>query len=120
MSLAPSARALVAESDAALADLLAEWLAERGYAVARDAREGRFDVIVTDVPDLRAGGAHTLRPLAEAHPDTPILALSSSFLAGVEADSAVARWLGVAGVLAKPVTRDALLGAIDRMRTRAA
>lgn len=120
MRLAPEARALVVEDDAALGDLLAEWLGERGCAVARDARDGRFDLIVADVPDLRGGGARTLRPLAAAHPGTPILALSSSFLAGVEADAAVAHWLGVAGVLAKPVTRDALLGAIDRLLARAA
>lgn len=120
MRLAPEARALVLDADDALAELLAEWLGERGCAVERDARAGRFDFIVADVPDLRAGGARTLRPLAEAHPGTPILALSSSFLAGVEADGTVARWLGVASVLAKPVSRDALLGAIERLLARAA
>lgn len=120
MFLGPEARALVLDSDDALAELLAEWLGERGCAVARDTRAGRFDFIVADVPDLRAGGARTLRPLADAHPGTPILALSSSFLAGAEADGTVARWLGVAGVLAKPVTREALLGAVDRLLARPA
>lgn len=116
MPLAPEPRVLVLETDPALAELLEEWLAERGCAVARELRSGQVDFIVADVPDLRGGGARTLRPLAETHPGTPILALSSSFLAGVEGDATVARWLGVADVLAKPVTRDALLRAVDRLR----
>lgn len=118
----PAPRALVIEDDPALGDLLEEWLGESGFEVERNAdpriQRGRFDFIVTDVPDLRLRGARTLVPLCAAHPGTPILALSSSFLAGVEMDATVARWLGVAGVLPKPVTREALLLAVDRMLAR--
>jgi CheY-like chemotaxis protein len=63
----------------------------------------------------RQGCTEGLKAIAEAHPRTPILALSSSFFPGVDTTGAVARALGVAGVLAKPVTRGGLLDAIRRL-----
>lgn len=105
-------RARVLDADPALAGLLEEWLAEAGCVIAPD---GAADLIVVDVPIPRWGGAEALRRLAGEHAGTPILALSSNFLPGVGGSATVARALGVAAVLPKPVTREALLGAVEKL-----
>ena len=53
--------------------------------------------------------------LAARHPGKPLVALSSNFFAGVEANGAVARALGAKAVLPKPLTREALLGALRKL-----
>jgi DNA-binding response OmpR family regulator len=117
-------RALIVDADPALFGLLEEWLAAQGFGVARDAEAcgapDGYDLIVADVPAPRSGGLALLRRLSEDHPGTPILALSSSFFAGIDTMGAVARSLGVAGVLPKPVTREALLLTVDRVLGKAA
>jgi DNA-binding response OmpR family regulator len=110
---------LVADADCALYGLLEEWLAGTGYELAgacapdEPAHDG-YDLIVVDVPFPRAD-VDVLNTLRQAHPGTPIIALSSSFFPGVEKTGAVARELGVAAVLAKPLTREALLAAAQRL-----
>ena len=122
-SRAPRPRVLVVDADPALVALLEEWLAEHGCDVVQDAgashaRDG-FDLVVVDIPSPRQGAANVLKRVARESPGAPVLALSSSFFAGVEARGPVARWLGVAGVLAKPVTREALIGAVEHLLPRA-
>lgn len=113
-------RVLLLDADPALQCLLGEWLAAHGCSVeaaqsgAHCGRDG-FDLIVVDIPSPRQGGTEGLKAIAAAHPRTPILALSSSFFPGVGTTGAVARALGVAGVLAKPVTRAGLLDAVRRL-----
>jgi CheY-like chemotaxis protein len=114
---ARDARALVVDADPALAGLIEEWLEGRGCrVVAADeeasAPRGPYDLIVIDVPFPRQS-VEQLKRIAERHPGTPILALSSSFFAG--AGSALARALGVARVLPKPLTQEALIGAVDTL-----
>ena len=113
-------RVLVVDADPALLGLLEEWLAARGCTVeaaqsCADGQRDGFDLILVDIPSPRQGCAEGLKAIAAAHPHTPILALSSSFFPGVDATGAVARALGVAGVLPKPVTRDGLLDALRRL-----
>ena len=107
---------LVVDADPAVQGLLQEWLAAHGCTVqtTQGERDG-FDLIVVDVPCVRQGCTEGLKALAKAHPRTPILALSSSFFPGVDTTGAVARALGVAGVLPKPVTRGGLLDALRRL-----
>jgi CheY-like chemotaxis protein len=112
-------RAMVVDADEALHGLIEAWLAERGVGVAREA-PGRYDLIVVDLPFPRQGRSERLAGLQRAHPHTPIVALSSQFLPGIEAAGAVAQTLGVAGVLPKPLARDALLAAVARLVPRAA
>jgi len=109
-------RVLLVDADPALQGLLEEWLAADGCAVeaGRSGADG-FDLIVVDIPCPRQGCSEGLKAIAEAHPRTPILALSSSFFPGVDTTGAVARALGVAGVLPKPVTRGGLLDAVRRL-----
>ena len=106
---------LVIDADPALFGLLKEWLAECGYTAveARAAHhENRFELVVVDIAFPRQGGAELIARIANEHPGIPIVALSSGFCAGVKCRGEVARALGVAGVLPKPVPRDALQCAV--------
>ena len=112
---------LVLDADPALLGLLGEWLADIGDVTARPAAQASpCDLLVVDVPYPRQGESNPLRRLAETHPGTPVLALSPTFFAGIEPYGAVARELGVAGVLPKPVPRDALVAAVRRLLPHAA
>ena len=109
-------RILVADADCALYGLLDEWLTGSGYVLAGAcAPEERvhdgYHLIVVDLPFPREGG-DVLRQLRREHPGTPIIALSASFFPGIELSGALARALGVASVLPKPVTRESLLVAV--------
>jgi DNA-binding NarL/FixJ family response regulator len=53
-----------------------------------------------------------IRRVTAQYPDIPILALSPTFFSNVKCGGNCARELGVAGVLPKPVARDALMDAI--------
>jgi CheY-like chemotaxis protein len=113
-------RILIVDADQALSALLGEWLAGQGEVVALRgealaAHGTHFDLVVVDVPFPRQGESNPLRRVADAHPGTPVLALSSTFFAGIDTHGAVARALGVAGVLAKPVAREALVSAVRQL-----
>jgi CheY-like chemotaxis protein len=107
---------LVLDADPALLGLLREWLAELGpVATANGDERVECDLVVVDVPFPRQGEASPLRRLAAAHPGTPVLAISPTFFAGIDAHGALAQSLGVAGVLPKPVKREALVAAVRRL-----
>ena len=109
-------RILVAEADCALVGLLKEWLAVLGRVLGRvDEAPQRYDVIVVDLPFPREEGVDMVNALARQHPGTPIVALSANLLPGVEPSGRVARELGVASVLPKPVTREALMAEVRKV-----
>ena len=112
-------RVLVVDADPALLGLLEEWLAERGCRVfdedSVEAGANDFDLAIVDVPFPRQRVLSQLKGVADRHPGVPILALSSTFFAGVAGAGLVARTLGVAGALPKPLARDALVEAVDRL-----
>jgi len=117
-------RALIVDADAALAALLEEWLDELGWSVDREASAAApgldgYDVVVLDVPYARRDGLEQVRRVAERHPGTPILALSASFFAGVDCTDGIARSLGAACVLPKPLAREALVAALRRLHPQA-
>lgn len=117
---ARAAKVLIVGADRALFELIGEWLAADGCnAVLESASDGssprRVDLVVVDIPFPRQGGLDLLRRIAGERPGTPILALSSTFFAGIESNGAVARALGVAGVLPKPLRRDALIAAVRNL-----
>jgi DNA-binding response OmpR family regulator len=113
-------RILVVDADPALYGLIEEWLTADGYQVmSTQGYSGingeRIDLAIIDSPFPRSGGLDWLKRIADKNPGTPVLALSSSFFAGVESTGAVARSLGVAAVLPKPLKRDALLMAVRKL-----
>jgi len=114
-------RVLVVGTDAATYGLLAEWLADAGCDAASDvhADAGGWSLIVADVPFPRSDAA-SLQALRARHAGVPILAMSATFLPGVERSGEAARGLGVSCVLAKPLGRDMLVGAVLHLIERQA
>ena len=134
MSVPATPAVLVLGADAATFGLLREWLSEAGYAVAAalgdaapaagpatptvSCRDGRYDLVIVDVPYPRALRAEPQRRLAAIADGAPVLALSATFHSNVERSGEVARSLGVAGVLPKPLRRDALVSAVHHLSRR--
>jgi DNA-binding NarL/FixJ family response regulator len=123
-SEAPAPLIRIIGTDRATLDLLTEWLMSAGFAVAN---EGRADtatpapalLAIVDIPFTRHGGREAVQRVATQYPGIPILALSPTFFSNVRCGGECARALGVAGVLPKPVARDALIAAIrDLLRPR--
>jgi hypothetical protein len=110
----------VANTDGATFGLLREWLGAAGYIVRGD-RPGDTPeseealLTIVDVPWCRHGAAELLRRVSEQHPGRPILAMSATFFSSVRSDGACARKLGVAGVVPKPIAREKLLAAVERV-----
>jgi DNA-binding response OmpR family regulator len=116
-------RALIVDADPALAALLEEWLDEHGWRVTRETAgeapvANGYDVVMLDVPYARRDGLELVRRVAARHPGTPIVALSASFFAGVDSSASIARSLGAACVLPKPLAREALIAALRRVHPR--
>lgn len=109
----------VLDTDPATLALVREWLGGAGYRVLGEAPRLSTQpppaLAIIDVPFTRHGAADLLRRIGESHPGVPVLALSPTFFSNVRCDGNCARALGVAGVLPKPVTRDALLGAVAQI-----
>ena len=105
------ARILVVDTDPALQGLLEEWLSDLGCRVVSDEPQ----LIVVDLHQPRQRGGDAVKQLRARYPGTAVVALSSTFFAGVEANGPVARALGVEAVLPKPIAREALVGALRRL-----
>ena len=100
--------------------LLQEWLCGAGYRIhvatpLGTELAGRADLLIVSVCMPKRAGAHVLHEIQAAHPGTPLIALSGQFRGGLSSAGATAQFLGVAQVIAKPLTRDALLGAVHAM-----
>jgi CheY-like chemotaxis protein len=109
-------RILVVDADRDCVALLEQWLSEAGFEVLRDADAGApVDSAIVDVPQPRSAGTQAVRLVADRHPGTPILAVSSAFFPGIEHCTAAPRLLGVDAVLAKPMSREALLNQLRRL-----
>ena len=114
-------RVLIVEADRATFELFEEWLEAEGIQAIDAHRDvgdegedprAACDVALVDVRFPREQGVELLRAVAGDHPGTPILALSSGFFGNVACAGPCAIELGVAGVLPKPVTRQALVDAV--------
>lgn len=116
----PARCVLVANADPSTFGLLCEWLGAEGYRVI-DERAATEEVrepiaaVVVDVPFARHGGLELVQQVAARHPGAPILALSATFFANVKCSGGCAHSLGVAGVLPKPLARDALVDALRKL-----
>jgi DNA-binding response OmpR family regulator len=97
--------------------LLEEWLSEAGYRVhaagSHDPQGGRLaDLVIVSVSMPKHAGAQLVCEIKAMHPGTPLIAISGQFLPGLSANGAIAQALKVQQVIAKPFTRNDLLGAV--------
>jgi DNA-binding response OmpR family regulator len=119
-------RILAVDTDHALLGLIEEWVGVCNCIVESDqdrrSKPGEekhpYALLIVDVPHPRRGGIELLQRLAAEHPGTPIIALSSTFFSGIESNGGVARTLGVACVLPKPVARESLITAVRSLLRR--
>jgi DNA-binding response OmpR family regulator len=97
--------------------LLEEWLREAGYCAHAAASHSRqsakvADLVIVSVHTPKQAAARLIREIQAVHPDTPLIAISGHFLPGLSANGPIAQTLGVQQVIAKPLARIDLLGAV--------
>jgi CheY-like chemotaxis protein len=113
-----SHRVLVLDSDALTQSMISEWLDADGWQVlepAADPPPGDLGLVVVDLPFPRAGSLDPLQQVRQEYPDVPVLVISSTVFGNVGCFGPCAQALGVSGVLPKPVSREALIGAARRL-----
>jgi CheY-like chemotaxis protein len=108
---------VIIEEDDLMRGLLTEWLTGAGYAVReRRLHEApaveRADLVIVDLYMPRQTGAEVVRAVQQAHPDTPVIAVSAQFRPGLDSSWWAASALGVRQLMAKPCTREDLLRAV--------
>jgi CheY-like chemotaxis protein len=113
-------RALAIDIDRPFQQVLAAWLAMRGYRVrfcslAAIAASSPPELMICELAQPRATGVHTLQLLARLYPRAQRLVISARFLPGASR-IALARQLGAHAALAKPFSRSELYLAIDSAR----
>jgi DNA-binding response OmpR family regulator len=108
---------VIYEEDSLTRTLLEEWLGEAGYGVRVGDRcnpgaDAPCDLVILSVYMPKQAGAQCVRSVQEAHPDTPVIAISGQFRPGLSADGATAQKLSVRLVVAKPLVRQELLESV--------
>jgi CheY-like chemotaxis protein len=112
---------VVIEEDSAMRTLICEWLLGEGYAVRALPAQGiassphggsEADLVIVDVPDLRDGGADTVRAVRAGYPRAALIGLSTRLGRSLHSDSNPARALGLRRLVAKPCARGELLQAV--------
>jgi DNA-binding response OmpR family regulator len=108
---------VIYEEDFLTRTLLEEWLGEEGYRVRVGNRcnpgaDAPCNLVILSVYMPKQGGEKCVRGIQEAHPDTPLIAISGQFRAGLAADGATAQKLAVRQVVAKPLVRRELLESV--------
>ena len=109
---------VIYEADDLMRGLLQEWLTGAGYRVSAVTPCGppphvEADLAIVNIGMPKHTGSRTADAIRVAYPGTPIIALSAQFRADLSTAGTTARTLGVAQVIAKPLTRDALLAAVS-------
>jgi DNA-binding response OmpR family regulator len=109
---------VIYEEDQQTRALLEEWLGDAGYRVhignqRHPQADADCDLVIVSIYMPKLGGADCVREVREAHPGTPLLAMSGQFRPGLAANGAAAKRLRVQEVIAKPLMRRELL---DRVR----
>ena len=107
--------ALVAVEPATMS-VLATWLAEHGWAAAdvRDLAEAP-DLLIAQMRFPRTEAPQVLQATAGRFPGVPVIVVSPTIVSGTPSRSDAARQLGVAAVLALPLSRAALITTVDEL-----
>jgi DNA-binding response OmpR family regulator len=108
---------VIYEEDDLMRGLLDEWLTGAGYRVRRATAHGKptsgdADLVIASIYMPKHAGTRLVEEIRAAHPRSPLIAISAQFRAGLSTAGTIAQSLGVAQVMAKPLTRAALLGAV--------
>ena len=111
---------MVIEEDHAMRTLISEWLAAEGHEVISLSRPGgahggTVDLVILDLPQLRSHGSEITQVAKEvgvAYPSASVIGISTRLGRSLDARSGAARAFGVDRVLAKPCSREELLGAV--------
>jgi DNA-binding response OmpR family regulator len=107
---------VIYEADDLMRGLLQEWLRGAGYRVAAATICGpgplKADLVIVNVGMPKQAGSRVADEIRAAHPKTPIIAISAQFRADLSSAGTTAQTLGVAQVIAKPLSRDTLLAAV--------
>jgi DNA-binding response OmpR family regulator len=106
------------ESDDLMYALLCEWLGGAGHFVGDPTSTHGHQTPLADLVIVSVSGPKReidllMHCVRSVHPGTPIVALSSQARLGLSSNGALARQLGVARVMAKPLARRELVGAVD-------
>jgi DNA-binding response OmpR family regulator len=108
---------VIYEEDDLMRGLLEEWLGNAGYRVhvARSHTapvQAQADLVIVSIYMPKHTGARLVCEIRCAYPQTPLIAISAQFRSGLSTAGATAQTLGVAQVIAKPLSRDALLATV--------
>ena len=108
---------VVIEEDELLRALVAEWLTGAGYRVlagtpAAPPAGDNAALVIVDLFMPRSDGADVVRGVQRRHPHATVIATSAQFDAGVRGSWRVARELGAWRLIAKPFSREELLGTV--------
>jgi DNA-binding NtrC family response regulator len=110
---------VIYEEDELMRTLLEEWLRNAGYRVQgvapHSAPVDHVDLVIASIYMPKNGGARLVDEIRAAYPGTPVVAISGQFRSGLSTAGATAQTLGVAQVIAKPLSRDALLATVRAM-----
>ena len=109
---------MIYEADDLMRSLLQEWLTGAAYRVSAGApcappSQGAADLVIVNIEMPKQSGSRVADKIRAAHPGTPIIAISAQFRADLCTAGTTAQSLGVAQVIAKPLTRHALLAAVS-------
>lgn len=117
-------RILVIDDDAEIRQLLQQMLQRKGYQVlvAANGNQGTkliqtepIDLVITDIIMPEKEGIETIRELQRDFPHIKIIAISGGGRINAQHILEAARSFGVTHTLAKPLTQQALLGAIEQL-----
>jgi DNA-binding response OmpR family regulator len=107
------------EEDDVMYGLLREWLTRAGYRVrgpsARFDPSVRFDLVIVSIKAPKGEGDARIQALQREHAAVPIIGLTCRARSGLSCEGETARALGVDWVMAKPLTRYALLAAVEAL-----
>jgi DNA-binding response OmpR family regulator len=115
-TLHPMSTIVIYEADDLMRGLLQEWLTSAGYRVGAATPCSppplEAGLVIVNIGMPKHAGSRVADEIRAAHPKTPIIAISAQFRADLSSAGTTAQTLGVAQVIAKPLTRDTLLAAV--------
>lgn len=110
---------VILDEDVPVRELWTEWLFAEGHVVCDPRRltaamTSEIDVVLIDLPRLRAGALATIDPVRASYPQATLIGLSTQLGASLPRRSATAQELGLHALLAKPCSREEL---VDLLRS---